>query len=287
MELIRLVRPAQAVKNLFIFLPLFFGQEITDGAGLRSAALAFLAFTVTAWGTYVFNEIGDVEADRRHPLKRRRPLASGTVSVRVAAMLSAGLALAGLLMMAAVSIPAFWMLLGYAGMSALYSVRLKHVPILDVAVLALGYVLRVMVGGAVTSVPLSEWIVVMTFLLATFLALAKRRDDVSLFLRTGTQARSVIDGYKLPFLDGAMTVMSAVVIVAYVSYALDPGVAARLGTEHFYLTGFFVVLGILRYLQVAMVEEGSGNPTEVLLRDRFLQATLLGWAGVCLWLMYV
>lgn len=284
--LLRLVRVRQAAKNLFVFLPLFFGLELTDLDLLIRAAVAFAAFTLTAWAVYVFNDIQDVESDRRHPVKRDRPLASGEVSEDAAAVMAGTLVVASFALMMTVSTGAVWILALYAALNGSYSLGLKHVPVLDVCIIALGYVLRVLLGGAATGIPLSAWIVVMTFLLALFLALAKRRDDVVLFLETGNRARKSIDGYNLAFLDSAMTIMAGVVIVAYVSYALAPGLSERLGTENFYLTTFFVVLGILRYLQVAMVEEKSGNPTEVLFRDHFLQLTLLGWLGTCLWLMY-
>jgi decaprenyl-phosphate phosphoribosyltransferase len=281
-----LLRPKQATKNLFIFLPLFFGLEMGDLHLAVRSGLAFLAFTLTAWAVYIFNDFCDMEADRLHPTKRTRPLASGAVTPQTAGALAAVFAVIGVGMMAAMSVQALWTLLLYAALNVSYSLGLKHVAILDVAIVAVGYVLRVLVGGVVTAIPLSPWIVVMTFLLALFLALAKRRDDVVLFLKTGTQARKSIDGYDLPFLDGAMTIMAAVVIVAYTSYSLAPGPSQRLGQGDFYLTTFFVVIGILRYLQLAMVEEGSGDPTEALFRDRFLQVTLLGWLGTCLWIMY-
>jgi len=285
-SVLRLLRPKQTAKNLFIFLPLFFGMELGNPHLLTRTILAFGAFTLVAWAVYVFNDIRDLDADRLHPEKKNRPLASGAVTVGTAGVVAGILAAGGLGLMAGVDFQAFWFLLSYAILNASYSLGLKRVPILDVAIVSLGYVIRVMVGGAVTAIPLSAWVVVMTFLLALFLALAKRRDDVVLFLKTGTQPRKSIDGYNVPFLDGAMTIMGGVVIVAYISYALAPDLSHRLGTGNFYLTTFFVILGILRYLQVAMVEEGSGNPTEVLFRDRFLQLTLLGWLGTCLWLMY-
>ncbi len=286
LPLLHLVRFPQAAKNLFIFLPLFFGLELTNAALLAKAVVAFVAFTLTAWGVYIFNDIRDAESDRQHPKKRSRPLASGAVSPRSAGALSGLLVALGLVLMGANGLQALWILLLYAAMNSAYSLGLKQIPILDVAIVGLGYVLRVLIGGAVTGIPPSAWIVVMTFLLALFLALAKRRDDVVLFMKTGSQARKVIDGYNLAFLDSATTMLGGVVIVAYVSYALGPGLEQRLGTGNFYLTTFFVVLGILRYLQLTMVEEGSGDPTEVFLQDRFLQVTLLGWLGTCLWLMY-
>ncbi len=286
LPLLRLVRLPQAAKNLFIFLPLFFGLELTNAALLAKSVVAFVAFTLTAWAVYIFNDIRDVESDRQHPKKRTRPLASGAISTRFAGTLSGLLLALGLVLMGASGLQALWILLLYVAMNGAYSLGWKQIPILDVAIVGLGYVLRILIGGAVTGIPLSAWIVVMTFLLALFLALAKRRDDVVLFMKTGSQARKVIDGYNLAFLDSAATLLGGVVIVAYISYALGPGLEQRLDTGNFYLTTFFVVLGILRYLQLTMVEEGSGDPTEVFFHDRFLQVTLLGWLGTCLWLMY-
>ncbi len=286
LPLLRLVRLPQAAKNLFIFLPLFFGLELANAALLAKSVVAFVAFTLTAWAVYIFNDIRDVESDRQHPKKRTRPLASGAISTRFAGTLSGVLLALGLVLMGANDLQALWILLLYVAMNSAYSLGLKQIPILDVAIVGLGYVLRVLIGGAVTGIPPSAWIVVMTFLLALFLALAKRRDDVVLFMKTGSQARRVIDGYNLAFLDSATTMLGGVVIVAYVSYALGPELEQRLGTGNFYLTTFFVVMGIFRYLQLKMVEEGSGSPTEVLFQDRFLQVTLLGWLGACLWLMY-
>ncbi len=286
LPLLRLVRLPQAAKNLFIFLPLFFGLELTNAALLAKSVVAFVAFTLTAWAVYIFNDIRDVESDRQHPKKRNRPLASGAISTRLAGTLSGLLLALGLVLMGANDLQALWILLLYVAMNGAYSLGLKQIPILDVAIVGLGYVLRVLIGGTVTGIPPSAWIVVMTFLLALFLALAKRRDDVVLFMKTGSQARRVIDGYNLAFLDSATTMLGGVVIVAYVSYALGPELEQRLGTGNFYLTTFFVVLGIFRYLQLTMVEEGSGSPTEVLFQDSFLQVTLLGWLGTCLWLMY-
>ncbi len=285
-NLVALARPRDMTKNLFVFLPLFFGLRLGEIGLLGRAAVAFLAYSLAAVCVYVFNDLRDVESDRRHPRKRHRPLARGAVSRRTAILILTLSGVLGFGLMAFLDREALGVLALYVLLNTGYSLGLKHVPILDVTIVAVGFVLRILVGGLVTEVPLSAWIVVMTFLLALFLALAKRRDDVLLHLRTGETTRRSIHGYNLPFLDSAMAIMAGVVIVAYVSYALSPEVARRLGTENFYFTTFFVVLGILRYLQIVFVEENSGSPTDVVLSDRFLQGVLLGWILTSLWVIY-
>jgi 4-hydroxybenzoate polyprenyltransferase len=166
-------------------------------------------------------------------------------------------------------------------------VVLKHIAILDVAVIATGFVLRLFVGAAISHIVLSMWIVVITFLFALFLALAKRRDDVLLFLSTGTKTRKVIDGYNLRFLDSAMSIMASVVIVSYILYTTSAEVMGKLQSDYLYLTALFVVLGILRYMQIAFVDEDSGSPTEILWKDRFIQLNSLCWVLVFAWILYL
>ena len=167
-----------------------------------------------------------------------------------------------------------------------YCIRLKHIAILDVAIIAIGFVLRLFIGSAVTGIMLSMWIVVITFLLALFMALAKRRDDLLIFLETGSMMRKAIDGYNLKFLDTSMAIMASVVIVAYTIYTASPEVAEKFHTKYLYLTAFFVILGIMRYLQIALVFQDSGSPTQIVLKDRFIQFVLLGWFATFIWILY-
>lgn len=285
-KIVRLMRPHQYLKNLFIFLPLFFAMKITDLPLLFDAFVAFVAFSLSASAVYILNDYRDIEEDRLHPRKKLRPLASGEISKPRALRLMAGLWLTGFLLMALLSIDAFGILFAYVLMNVAYSFRLKHVAILDVVIIALGFVLRLFVGSAVTGIELSAWIVVMTFLLALFMALAKRRDDVLIFEETGQKMRKVIDGYNLQFLDAAMAIMAAVVLVAYTLYTTSPEVAAKFHTRYLYLTSLFVIVGILRYLQIAFVHLDSGSPTRIVLRDRFMQLTLLGWIVSFVWILY-
>ncbi len=285
-SLIKLMRPHQYVKNLFIFLPLFFAMKITDTALLFNAIIAFIAFSLTASAIYTLNDYHDIEEDRQHPKKKNRPLASGAISKQQAVTVMAVLVILGFGLMATLSWAAAGILAAYVLMNLTYSFRLKHIAILDVTIIAVGFVLRLFIGSAVTGIALSMWIVVMTFLLALFMALAKRRDDVLIFLETGKKMRKVVDGYNLQFLDAAMAIMASVVIVAYTIYTTSDAVVQRLHSEYLYLTALFVILGVLRYLQVAFVLKDSGSPTKIVLKDRFMQLTLLGWVISFVWILY-
>ena len=188
--------------------------------------------------------------------------------------------------MTSLSIKATGILAAYVLLNVAYSFYLKHIAILDVVIIAIGFVLRLFIGSAVTDIPLSMWIVLMTFLLALFMALAKRRDDMLIYLDTGKKMRKVIDGYNLQFLDTAMSIMASVVIVAYVIYTSSAEAIARVNREYLYLTGLFVILGVMRYLQVALVLKDSGSPTKIVLKDRFMQLTLIGWVLTFAWMLY-
>lgn len=284
--LIKLMRPHQYIKNLFIFLPLFFAMKITDTELLFSAFIAFIAFSLTASAIYTLNDYHDIEEDKQHPKKKDRPLASGAISKYQALIIMSVLFIAGFTLMASLSLKAVGILSAYTIMNIAYSFYLKHIAIIDVMIIAIGFVLRLFVGSAVTDIHLSMWIVIMTFLLALFMALAKRRDDVLIYLDTGKKMRKVIDGYNLQFLDTAMAIMASVVIVAYTIYTTSAEVVARFHSEYLYLTALFVILGIMRYLQIAFVHLDSGSPTKIVLKDRFVQLTLLGWIISFTWILY-
>ncbi len=284
--ILQLMRPHQYIKNIFILLPLFFALKITDIHLLTQALLAFIAFSLTASAVYILNDYHDIEADRQHPEKKNRPLASGVISKQQALGIMAILFLAGFALMASVSLEAAGILAAYVIMNIAYSLRLKHIAILDITIIAAGFVLRLFVGSAATGIVLSQWIVVMTFLLALFMALAKRRDDVLIYLETGKKMRKVIDGYNLQFLDTAMAIMASVVIVAYTIYTTSPDITEKFHTHYLYLTALFVILGILRYLQIAFVHLDSGSPTKIVLKDRFMQVTISGWIITFVWILY-
>lgn len=284
---VALVRPHQYIKNLFIFMPMFFVGQIADTELLFKAMLAFVAFCLSASAVYILNDYQDIDADREHPRKQNRPLASGAVSQKAGLMLMSLLAVCGLGLMSLVSIDALGILGLYMVLNLAYSFKLKHIAILDVIIIATGFVLRLFVGSVATSISLSMWIVIMTFLLALFMALAKRRDDVLIYINTGKKMRQVVDGYNLQLIDSAMTIMAAVVIVSYILYTTSVDTVQRLGSDHLYVTALFVILGIMRYLQIALVEENSGSPTRIALVDRFIQVTIVAWLASFGWIIYL
>jgi decaprenyl-phosphate phosphoribosyltransferase len=285
LAIIRLLRPEQWVKNAFVVAPLFFTPSAVNAANLRNVALGVACFCAISSAVYVLNDFRDRESDRMHPRKKHRPLAAGTVALPVAFALMA-------VLLAFALIGSFlWLPRGFFGVVALYfavnvayTFGLKSVAILDVMVIALGFVFRVEGGAILIGVGASAWLVIATGLLALFLAVAKRRDD----LVQGLDAshRKSIEGYTKPFLDSIIAVILGALLVTYLIYATDTNVMQRLGTTKVFYTTPFVVAGILRYLQITMVEERSGSPTRILLTDRMIQWCVVGWVATFAVLIY-
>ena len=276
-DYLRLLRMKDWVKNLAILLPLFFSLRIDDPRSLAWGLFAVAVFCLVSSAVYIFNDMKDVEMDRLHPQKKSRPLASGVIANSPALALMALLLLAGLAASALFCPAMLPLLLLYFLLNLAYSLKLKYLPIVDVFVIASGYVIRILVGGVVTQTGLSMWIIIMIFLLAMFIGLAKRRDDVVICLETGVEVRKIVEAYNLKFIDAGLTIMAAVTIVAYIMYTVSPDVVIKFRTDKIYLTTAFVVVGILRYLQLIYVEKKGGFPTEILLADRFLQIVVGGW----------
>ena len=280
-NIVILLRPQQWLKNGFIFIPLFFDHKLMDWYCLCSAILAFFAYSFAASAIYCLNDLIDVEADKRHPKKCKRPIAAGVISKAQALLLVAlclGVAFAIASMLEG---NAQWKVIGILGvyivMNIAYCLKLKQMAIVDVFIIAVGFVLRIFVGGFATGVVLSQWIVLMTFLLALFLAFAKRRDDVVIYEDTGVLARKNVNRYNLPFMNQVIGVVSSITMVCYIMYTVDPEVIARMGSRYVYLTSVFVLAGIIRYLQLTIVDVKSGSPTKVLMKDRFVQCSIIGW----------
>lgn len=287
MHIFKLIRPKHYIKNLFIFMPLFFAGEFYNTQQLLHVFLAFVAFSISASAIYIFNDSRDVEEDRLHPTKKFRPLAAGTISLNTAITLMIILLVAGIALMGSLSVNALAVLGIYLILNIFYSLFLKHISILDVTIIAVGFVLRIFVGAIITDIPLSQWIVIMTFLLALFLALAKRRDGVLLHLETKNKMRKVIKDYNLKFAEGAMMIMASVTIVAYILYTTSSEVVLRLQNEYVYLTSIYVILGILRYMQLSLLENNSGSPTELVFKDLFLGLVMIAWIIHFAVLLYV
>jgi 4-hydroxybenzoate polyprenyltransferase len=274
---LKLCRPHQFVKNGFVFLPLFFAFRLFELLPFIQTALTFIAFSLTSAAVYIFNDIRDVEDDRKHPKKCKRPIAAGRVSIPEAYRLMLSVLGLGLFTaFAFVGIDVFIILLLYLVLNTAYSLKLKHKAIIDITCIATGFVFRVYSGAFAADVAVSQWIILMTFLLAIFLALAKRRDDL-LLAESGKATRKSLDGYNFEFVSTAMAIMAAVSIVGYVMYTVSPEVVSRYGTANLSFTTFFVIIGFLRYFQITFVLERSGSPTMVLLKDLFLQIVITAW----------
>ena len=282
-----IIRPKQYIKNIFILLPLFFAGQITNTELLVNALVAFVAFSLSASAVYILNDYKDIKEDRKHPKKKYRPLASGLISKNIALSLMIILLIIGFTLMATISTKALVILSIYVILNIAYSLKLKRIALLDVIIIAIGFVLRLFVGSFAYEIPLKIWIVIMTFLLALFLALAKRRDDVQIFRKSGNKMRKSVDGYNLQLIDGSMMVMSAVVIVAYLLYTTSQEIIEKFQNENLYLTTLFVIFGLMRYLQITLVEKKSGLPTETILKDKIMQINLLLWVLSFVWLIYM
>ena len=284
-----LIRPQQWIKNGFVLIPMFFGGRLLNADDAIASVVTFFAFSCAASAIYCFNDIVDVDADRRHPVKCHRPIASGAVSVPTAYALMAVLALLSALLLfflpqragETAGIVAFYFLLNMA-----YCLWLKRHAIIDVCTVAFGFVLRILAGGMACDVAVSNWLVLMTFLLALFLSFAKRRDDVLRMNETGEPPRRNTIRYNLTFVNQAITVTGTVTLVCYIMYTVSPEVVSRFHAPYLYLTSIFVLVGLLRYMQLTVVDEVSGDPTKILLRDRFTQAIVVAWIMVFLLIIY-
>ena len=193
----------------------------------------------------------------------------------------------GFTLMAVISLKALVILSIYVILNILYSLKLKRIAVLDVTIIAIGFVSRLFVGSFAYDIQLTIWIVIMTFLLALFMALAKRRDDILIFLKSGRKMRKSIDGYNMQLVDGSMMVMSSVVIVAYLLYTTSQEIIEKFQSENLYLTTLFVIFGLMRYLQITLVEKNSGSPTEIILKDVIMQINLVLWISSFVWIIYI
>lgn len=289
-NLIRLIRPKQWIKNLIVLLPVFFGGALLHPSAIYAGLITALSFSFAASSIYCLNDIIDIEDDKHHPIKCNRPLASGAISIPqgytlMVLMLILSMASTFLLydhQLETAGVIAFYWLLNIG-----YCLKLKQYAIIDVCIVAFGFVLRVLAGGISTSIHLSKWIVLMTFLLMLFLSFAKRRDDVVRMNETGHAPRQNTIRYNLTFINQAITITSSVTLVCYIMYAVSPETIQNFHTDYLYLTSVFVLVGLLRYIQIAVVDKKSGDPTKVILRDRFTQLIVLAFGLAFLFIIYV
>jgi 4-hydroxybenzoate polyprenyltransferase len=271
---------------LFVLAPAVFAGALDDPSRLADAAVAFVAFCALSSAVYLLNDLADRERDRLHPVKRHRPLAAGTLSAPTAAA-AAGLLFAGALAASAwISTYFFAIAVAYLGLNLLYSLALKHVVIVDVMAVALGYVLRVMAGGEAVAAPVSDWLLLCTVFLALFLVVSKRRHELVLLNDDAVGQRRVLADYSRTFLDQMINVVTASTLLSYALYTTAPETEAKFGGRGLLYTIPFALFGIFRYLYLTYHVEAARNPTETMLRDLPFLVNLALWGATVAWIVY-
>jgi 4-hydroxybenzoate polyprenyltransferase len=285
-SLVRSLRPEQWTKNLILFGGLLFGQRLFDLRSVLYATAAFVVFCALSGVVYLLNDVADRDADRRHPLKRHRPVASGALSVSQA--LAAAGAIGVLALVAAFLLRVEFGLFaaGYVALLTFYSGPLKHVVIIDVLTIAIGFVLRAAAGAVVIDVPISNWLLFVTILGALFLALSKRRHELVLLADGATSHRPILQEYTPYLLDQMISVVTASTLVAYAFYTVNPETVEKFHTNHLGLTLPFLLYGIFRYLYLVHQKEGGGSPSAMLLNDRPLLICVALWALTVAMIIY-
>jgi 4-hydroxybenzoate polyprenyltransferase len=280
------LRPEQWTKNLFVFAGVLFGGHLLDGVAIGRAVLAFVIFCALSGVVYLLNDLVDREADQRHPLKRLRPIASGRLLPRTAAIAAAVLGTAALAGAVALSSTFAWIAAAYVALLVTYSFLLKHLVIIDALTIAAGFVLRAAAGAVAVLVPISHWLLVCTTLLALFLVLSKRRHELTLLADGAMTHRPILDEYSPYLLDQMIAVVTASTLVAYSVYSTSTETAERLGTTRLGLTIPFVLYGIFRYLYLVHQKRAGGSPADLLLTDRPLLACVGLWALAVALILY-
>ena len=273
---IRLLRPNNWIKNFIIFSPLFFAGEIHNIVLLQNSLVAFVSFSFLASSIYILNDTIDIEHDRMHPIKKNRPLASGEISIIHASILGISLLILGLGLIYRISVNGFYISLLYIGIMIGYCLLFRKIALLDIGIIALGFVIRLTIGSTVTGIPNSNWIIIMTFLLALFIALAKRRDDLLIPFLIDDKIRESLNGYNLSLVNSLITVLVPIIIVSYLLYCTADENMVRVG-KNLYITTIFVLCGFMRYLQLVYVNNLGGDPIKLLTKDKSMQLIMVIW----------
>jgi len=286
--LVKTLRPQQWVKNVFVAAALVFARRLTDVEYLWRTAVAVLAFCLLSGAVYAFNDVRDVAADRVHPTKKFRPIAAGQLSERSALVLAGVLAVVSLAACLAVRWQLAAFALAYLVQNIAYSVKLKQIAFLDVALIASGFLLRVLAGAAAIDVPASGWLLLCTALIAIFFGLGKRAHELAWAERSGqaTETRAALAGYRIPVVRAAMLVLAVATCAAYLAYTVDPHTVEFFHTDRLPYSSPFVALGLLRYLYLALWNPRPEPPTEAMLKDPWFLLDLAGATAVVLYIIY-
>ena len=288
---IKLLRVEQWVKNLFVFIPLFFSGNVTHLGFLYKSIFPFVVFSLTASSIYILNDYKDIESDKKHPEKCKRPLASGAISKSTAIAIFVTLVLSVLFLIIFGQeifqrqfLKFSIVIASYFIMNIAYTLHLKHVAIVDIFIISIGFVLRVLAGGYATGIITSQWAILLTFVLALVLAVGKRRGEL-INAEISGKTRKALDGYNVQFADIVLSVSITLAIICYLMFTLTPEVQERFGKRVFY-TVLFVVFAFLRYLQQTLVYNRTESPTKIVYKDRYIQVTLFLWLTAFLLQIY-
>jgi 4-hydroxybenzoate polyprenyltransferase len=280
------LRPLQWIKNGALLVAPLFAQQVTHLARLWPALAGIVAFSALASAVYLANDLVDREQDRLHPEKRRRPLAAGELSPALASATSVALALGGLALSAAIGRTFLAVALAYVALQVLYSSVLKHLVIVDVFAVAAGFVLRVVAGAEAVAVPISNWLYLCTLLLSLFLALAKRRAELTLLGDDAPGHRRILVEYSTSMVDQLVTVLSACTVLAYALYTMAPETTQKFGTDRLKFSVPFVLFGLFRYIYLVHRQGAGGQPERVILTDRPMQVNLAAYLAAVAWAIY-
>ena len=281
----KLFRVGHYIKNLFVFAPLFFVFQF-DFPSIVKASIAFLLFCLVASAVYVMNDIFDKKADRKHPIKKNRAIASGEISIKKALIFVFVLVVFGLLGAISINLKLFYILVLYFIMNIFYSAFLKYIPVVDVVIISFGFLFRILAGSYVVNILASDWILGMTFVLALFLGLSKRRGDLLLSEGKADVSKN-LQLYSYKILDRLLIVLSIIIISCYICYTFSEEVIVRIGSPYVFITSVWVVLGIYRYINIVFSNTKYSDPTAVILRDRKLQGVIFVWVLTFIFIKYL
>jgi len=283
---ISLIRAKDWLKNTFIFVPLVFSGNMLD---IQKGLLAFQAFWIFCFlssAIYVFNDLADIEEDKNHPEKRNRPIPSGMVGTQYAWSVFLLFLALSLLSSLTIGLGFFLFAVFYALLNIAYSYRLKRVVILDVFIVASGFVIRLLAGASAVNVPASQWLLICSFLLALFLAFCKRRHELVILDEKAESHRDVLKSYSLKFLDQMISVVTTGALLSYMLYTIDPHTVSQFGTGNVIYTSLFVGYGVFRYLYLVYERDGGGSPANTLLSDPPILVNIFLWSLAVAWMIY-
>lgn len=287
MIFLKLIRFDNWIKNLLIFFPLFFSGKFLDLNNIISTLIVFFGFSLIASSVYILNDIFDKDFDRIHPQKKGRPIASGQISIRSSVILMTLILIVGMILIGRQSYICLFYSLIYFALNILYSSILKKLPIIDFVIISIGFVLRLFIGGEISSTELSNWIIIMVFLVSIFIALCKRRDDVYNYESKNLVYRDVVKEYNLVYIDKCINIISSVLLVSYLLFITSPEILSKYNSPRLLIFSFMIVLiGILRFNHLTYVYKKSGSPIKIFFSDRYTQIIIIIWVVIYSYIIY-